>query len=840
LTRTVRPPTEEQLRAIRHDRGAACVVAGAGTGKTHTLCERIVHLIGDRGLDPKRILVTTFTRKATAELYQRTFERLGDRARSVKISTIDALIFDLAQEASNRGFMPHRQLLGEAESRVLLLEAAWETIGSGHSCGRTHWSGDAEKIGLVGVLEDALRLHHAPPAEQKALRRAIAAKFRAKRQSPYLGFCKIPTPLELNTVVRRYVRKLDARGAADYGGLAAQVLGLLQRRRRFAAHVASLFDSILVDEFQDTSRVQAEILLLVAAEARDVWVVGDPCQQIYEWRGAAPANLQAFVKRTRAARYHLTENWRSTQAILDSAHSFLRQRVPSLHESGMLKRLLSRAERAQLHPVYSADLDRALWFVRRLLDANAGMVPADVALLSRKLDRTTVKQIQERAAHHGLLVQFHSSRADRMLERTIGTAPPWRPGTALDRLYKDARVRDVLTKCLSEKDFSPLRELRPLATAAEATDRALPPTSLTFREAWPALKMTQDREIGVSAAVRSREDAVQVMTIHAAKGLEFPIVLMMKLGGSKASFPRRGADEDARLAYVGATRARDVLILVHTSDRPKDVLAEFGGATVPIWRRRHERQAQTLSVPAILESPPIVAATDLDIYEQCPLKFAAFHEGRYLPKWSVAQSMGSRMHKALEYLLRDGGAARRPELDACFKAGVRDGDSPNRTIPASSVQRMRRAFRAAAADMRKERLEAVLIEHRYRYTSGPAGQVDGVIDVLLRRPDGALVLREWKTSSSIPGQKRRQYELQARAGALGIAAQEGYRIDAVEVVPVLHPADTLALHVDGAFVETSQDMLDRVFRDMRDNSYEPTKGPHCKACPLKPHCPAWR
>src|SRR3989442_952369 len=149
------PLTEEQKRAALHKRGQACVIAGAGTGKTAALSERIIHLIKDRKLNPKRILVTTFTRKATAELSARVYERLGEVAQKLRVSTIDAFIWEYAQRAARSGLMRSARLLGEAEQRVLLLQCAWETFGQSNAyfSSRSWWAENADKAGLVSLLE---------------------------------------------------------------------------------------------------------------------------------------------------------------------------------------------------------------------------------------------------------------------------------------------------------------------------------------------------------------------------------------------------------------------------------------------------------------------------------------------------------------------------------------------------------------------------------------------------------------------------------------------------------------------------------------------------------------
>ena len=662
----------------------------------------------------------------------------------------------------------------------------------------------------------------------------------------------MPAAHELKRTVNTYFEKLEELGATDYDLLAKDFLLCIKQNKKFAKELASEFDSILVDEFQDTSRIQAEILLLLSGKRRNIWAVGDPCQQIYEWRGAGPENLLWFVKKTRAKKYYLTENWRSRQPILNCAYRFLSRRVPSLKKNGMLKQLQSTRDRKlpldENRVVWLGKLDQALWFVKRLLESCPDLKPGDIAILSRELSiKATVKGIEDKAKESGLRVQPHSSRADRAAAETIGDPPPsWRAGTALKTFYGHPKIKDQIARSLRNKDFVGLRWIRPIATAAEALDSTLPPKEFTFSEAWPALKKTQDREVSVTPAVVSRTDAIQVMTIHAAKGLEFPIVLLMKLGkGSKKSFPNPEDPEENRLVYVGATRARDLLVLVRTGDSLKTklrkTLSAFGVIDKDLVRIRRtpQRRDSTIDVPAVLHPPPIIAATDLDLYEQCPLKFAAYHEGRFLPKWSAPQSMGARMHKALEYYLRAAMPNDNYLVDQCFKRGLEDGDSPLRKLPAKRETEIKQAFLQMTKNISSTSSKILAIEQRYRYLQGSSGQVEGVVDAIIERKDGAVVLKEWKTQRTIQPDKRRQYELQARAGALGIAAQQSYPVNVVEVVPVFSPENTVHLLSDPSFVEQSREKLEQVFKSLRDRNYEPQRGSHCDSCDLKPHCPAW-
>lgn len=838
-------PSQEQLKAFSHPSGPASVIAGAGTGKTFTVINRIIHLIETQHVDPSRIWVTTFTRKATAELYHRVHERLGDMANRVRISTIDALIWDLAQEAMHKGFMRSARLIGEASQRVLLMESAVETLGPKDRSLKGVWIDYVDQARLLDLLETCVRAERARGREKRLIQRSISAKLKDLRSRGYLGgylsYFGMPTLHALQRASKQYLEKLVRFGAMDYDLLSSSLLHCLKKHPDAAKNFASQAEAILVDEFQDTSSVQAEILCLLAGKRRHIWVVGDQCQQIYEWRGAGSQNLLRFGKKTRSQKYYLTENRRSKQPVLDAAYSFLSRQVPALKRTNMLRPLTSvRSHQEQNdEPVYTGRLDQALWLAKQRLDTNSDLRPGDIAILSHELSKKTVNHIQEKANEQGVKIQFHSSRADLALEQTVspdGTPPNWKAGRALDNLYSHPRIQKRISGALRRKKFDELRLIHPLATAAEALDSSS--NKLNFREAWPALKKTQDRDVQVTPAVVSRPDAIQVMTIHAAKGLEFPVVLLMTLG---KRFPSPENSENSRLLYVGATRARDLLILVHITDKKpiKKTLSAFGNALLPIRKVKAYAAPALIQAPAVIGSPPLVAATHLNYYLQCPLKFAAYHEGRFLPKWTSAQSLGSRMHKAIEYYLRAGMPHKRHLIDQWFVKGIQDGDSPLRKLPTKQLARMAAAYKEITRQMAKDSRRVVAVEQRYRYVAGKSGQVEGVIDALLELSGGEVVLKEWKTSSDLSSTRVSGYELQARVGALASMKQNSLTIQSLDIVPLLRPEKTISIPCDTVFVAETENLLEQVFRGLRDRRYEPNRGKHCDHCGLKPQCPAW-
>lgn len=482
--------TKEQKKAVSHAHGPVCVIAGAGTGKTTALVERMLYLIKQKGLKPERILVTTFTRKATAELYDHAYKRFGKKAQKLRISTIDALIWDLAQRLAHLELLRPSRLIDEAGRRLLLLHCAWEEFGQSNRKQNYQWRMNEKKYQhwwwavyaderkLLNKLEQCIRTELSEAKQKKISTSDKPRKHRIGAKN----WCIDPTQQELNYAVKRYLKKMEEFGAIDHDLLKKDFLHCLKQNKNIAKKFGSEYDAILVDEFQDTSLHQAEILLLLAGKRNNIWVVGDPCQQIYEWRGAEKENLLRFIKKTKSKEYHLTENWRSTQPILNAAYYFLSNRVSSPKKKRMLKRLKSMRDKnkqSDTMPVFTGSLDQALSFANNLLKNN-NLKPKDIVILSSDLTKYTIKKIEYGAKKNDLNVQFASSRADRAMEKNIGDPPNWRSGKAIENLYNHRKIQKLISQSLRKRDFNSLRSIRPIASSAEAFDSTSPTTKVNF------------------------------------------------------------------------------------------------------------------------------------------------------------------------------------------------------------------------------------------------------------------------------------------------------------------------------------------------------------------------
>ena len=775
-------------------------------------------LVKERRIKPERIIVTTFTRKATIQLYQRAAQNIDKDAHKLHISTIDSLIWDIAQKAMNDDLLPRRTLLNEYAQRILLFLC----VKNRFSNYKTEYTdSDGCKNNFFGLP----RLSDLSEIELYCHNKFLGKTVQKDRY--------------FENIYNDYKHLLAAQETTDYFYLSVALLKLLKRNKSFTRKLISQYDWILVDEFQDTSKIQAEILLLLAGSKRNIWVVGDPCQQIYEWRGAGSDNLSWFIKAAKAKPYYLTDNWRSSQTILDGAYCFLNNRAPYLKKEGMLAQLKAR-RKTFCNNIYTGTLPQAFIFIKHLLKQNQNISVGDIALLSRKLNKKSRQEIERLSQKYSINCQFNSSNSDLILTNNIdGLVAYWPAGKALKMFYKQNNIRKILKNSLQKRNFSELRELRPIASAADALDSILPENYYTFNYVWPVLKSIKDRETTVTTAVNRNKSAIQVMTIHAAKGLEFPVVILSKFGeGYQKSFPGP-THEGARLAYVGATRAKDILYLAHASIKiPTSVLSHFGNNLTIFSEDKNISLGHSISQMKDDATPPLIAASHLDLYEQCPLKFAVYHEGRFLPEWSIEQSIGVRLHKAIEYFLRKSMPEDQKSIDLCFKDGWLHGDAPERNIPENTATTMRQRYLEITDNIIKTTKKVLTIETRYRYLHQNVGQVEGVIDALVINDKGLTVLKEWKMQDEIGSTNLRSYEMQTRVSALAISSQGTYHIDCVDIVPLFKPSNVISIPFNKAFTKDTEFMLDTVFKSINDRKYTVRHGNHCEHCQLKSHCPS--
>jgi DNA helicase II / ATP-dependent DNA helicase PcrA len=334
---------EQQVAAVTAPPGPSLVIAGAGSGKTRTLIYRVAYLL-EQGIPPERILLLTFTNKAAKEMMRRVADLLGHEMSSLWGGTFHSIGNRiLRQEATRLGFQRDFSILDREDARHLITTCLAE---SGIDTKETRFP---KPDVLVEVFSLALNTQ-----------KDVLAVLREQ----YGYFAHLAPQFEM--LQQRYIARKLATNALDFDDLLALWLRLLKDFADVREHYQRRFQFILVDEYQDTNKLQSELIDLLAARHRNVMVVGDDAQSIYAWRGANYQNILEFPKRyTEAKVYKIETNYRSTPEILQVANAAI---MANVHQ---FTKELTPARKGGTRPILVAcgdSAEQAAFVAQRVLE----------------------------------------------------------------------------------------------------------------------------------------------------------------------------------------------------------------------------------------------------------------------------------------------------------------------------------------------------------------------------------------------------------------------------------------------------------------------------------------
>jgi DNA helicase II / ATP-dependent DNA helicase PcrA len=295
----VRELNEQQYAAVTAPPGPSLVIAGAGSGKTRTLIYRVAYLL-EQGVPPDRILLLTFTNKAAKEMMRRVSELLGQELASLWGGTFHSIGNRILRQHANRlGYERDFTIMDREDAKHLISTCLAE---SDVDVKATRFP-KAEVLGDIFSL--AVNTHQTIPE-------------LLKRQYDYFEHLAA----HIAGIQMRYATRKRATNAMDFDDLLVLWLRLMQEHEEVREQYQRRFQFILVDEYQDTNRLQSDLIDLLAARHQNVMVVGDDAQSIYAWRGANYQNILKFPQRYPAAKiYKIETNYRSTPEILSVANA---------------------------------------------------------------------------------------------------------------------------------------------------------------------------------------------------------------------------------------------------------------------------------------------------------------------------------------------------------------------------------------------------------------------------------------------------------------------------------------------------------------------------------------
>src|SRR5688572_12870804 len=334
---------EQQCAAVTAEPGPALVIAGAGSGKTRTLTYRVAYLL-EQGIPAVRILLLTFTNKASGEMMRRVADLLGQELASLWGGTFHSI--------GNRILRQHARLLGfERDFTIMDREDAKHLIST--CVAESEIDVKATRFPKAEVLGDIFSL---AVNTHKTVAEILGTEY---------GYFDHLAP-QIEDVQKRYANRKRATNAMDFDDLLVLWLKLLQDHADVCEHYQRRFQFILVDEYQDTNKLQSDLIDLLAARHHNVMVVGDDAQSIYAWRGANFQNILKFPERYPGAKvYKIETNYRSTPEILNVANAAIAANV------NQFAKQLAPARKSGAKPVQVACSDasqQAAFVAQRVLE----------------------------------------------------------------------------------------------------------------------------------------------------------------------------------------------------------------------------------------------------------------------------------------------------------------------------------------------------------------------------------------------------------------------------------------------------------------------------------------
>ena len=569
-----------QQEAVKKTEGPVLILAGAGSGKTRCLTYKIAYLIQEKGVSPENILAVTFTNKAAGEMKQRVLKLLRRTDQPINRST------DTLPPIST--FHSFCAKILRAEGRRVGLPPSFSIFDT------------SDQLGLIKQAMKNLKISTKDFNPKAVLNTISSAKNELISEKEYPQYAQGYFQKRVAEVYLEYQKLLAKNEALDFDDLLFKAVTLFQKAPQVLSKYQNQFQYILVDEYQDTNHAQYVLTQLLAKKWRNLCVVGDCSQSIYGFRGADFRNVLNLKKDfPEMTVFSLEQNYRSTQKILDAAFFVISQNT-----SHPVLKLWTKNSQGDPLILYEAqnEQDEANFVTQQVIaEAKNGNTLSNFAVLYRTNAQSRV--FEEMLLHSGIpyvlvgginfyerkeikdvisFLRLLANPKDMVSYKRIEKLGKGRLKKFLEFSEKfsipDKTTLEILDGVLENtgylKIFDPkdkedlsrlenIKELRSVATEFPELNRFLENVALIQQEHLPSQK---------SGFNQGKPEAITLMTMHAAKGLEFPTIFMV--GMEEGLFPHSRSlldkfelEEERRLCYVGITRAKKHLYLSYAHRR---------------------------------------------------------------------------------------------------------------------------------------------------------------------------------------------------------------------------------------------------------------------------------
>ena len=776
---------KEQQQAVKYNKGPLLIIAGAGTGKTSVIVEKIKFLVKKKLARPEQILALTFTEKAASEMEERVDKAMPYGYFQMNISTFHAFADQILKENGFQiGLSPNFRLMTEAETIIFLKQNLFL-----FNLKYFRPLGNPNKF-LGALLQHFSRLRDediSPDDYLKWVKKSSFAKATEGEEEKYL---------ELTQAYQTYQKLKLKEGLMDFADLVYYLLQLFQKRPNVLKHYQRQYPFVLVDEFQDTNISQYQLIKLICPSKTNprLTVVGDDSQAIYKFRGASVSNIIAFMKDYKKAKQiTLKKNYRSNQTILDAAYKLIKNNDPDTLEFklGISKNLIASKPVAHSHSINPINYflaengeEESEYVAKKILDLSKTYKYSDMSILTRANNHsepfvkslaragipyqflgpgTLYKQpeVKDLIAYLRILYNLEDSPSlFRLLYMNIYSVDekdisllltfskkinqslfqaieiylsyfdvsihrnefeiykPYLPLLKSETKQKLLKIYQMIIKHLvllktntaGQILFHFLEDSGLLLTLTNYKNETQEKIAINISNFFNKLKMFESEhedasifavvdfinmsiEIGESPLISKTDisslNAVNILTVHSAKGLEFPIVFLVNL--TEERFPTRHKketigipealikeilptgdyhiEEERRLFYVGLTRAKDKVFLSSSKfygqakrirkisrfvietlgqellnaqiDIKKDIKSQL-----TIFDFKTPKQNDSTGIAR--NAPTNFSYSQLNSFETCPLQYKYLYVLKIPTLPTASASFGTTIHKTLQ------------------------------------------------------------------------------------------------------------------------------------------------------------------------------------------------
>jgi DNA helicase-2/ATP-dependent DNA helicase PcrA len=976
---------KEQIEAIQHGPGPLLIIAGAGTGKTTVITERIKWLISENLAAPAEILALTFTDKAAREMEERVDIALPYGYTQMWITTFHAFGERiLRQEALHIGLDPGYKLMTEAEAVIFFRRNLFKFD-------LTYFRplGNPTKF-IEGMLQHFSRLKDEDVEPKEYL------EWAKNKESNDEEKIETEKYLELANAYQKYEELKVKEGMMDFADLISNTLKLFRKRANILAVYQNQFKYILIDEFQDTNFAQNAMAILLSGAKKNITVVGDDDQAIYRWRGAAISNIIQFKEHFPKTKIVvLRQNYRSTQELLNRAYTLIQFNNPDRLEvkENISKKLIAAqtAKGEKIEFIYTERVeDEAEEVVKKIKDQKLKIKDnkgeelyswRDFAILVRankhaepfvrSLQRAGIPyqflgpgmlfrqpEVKDLIAYLKVLYDFSDSVATfRILsmpifdisardlaainnfakrlglsifegieviiayqtgdtqhwsrKRNYQSYLPYISDETKEKLIKingmiNRHLKLVKTDTAGQILYYFLEDCGLLASLAEYKTAKEEKIAGNISKFFDKLKTfeVEHEDASISAVVDWIEmsmelgesplavdtdwvqnDAVNILTIHSSKGLEFPVVFLVNLvaqrfptGQRREQIPIPEAlvkeilpegdyhlEEERRLFYVGVTRTCDKLFLTaanyygegkrerkispfvveilgeENTTKPAYVETSAGKQlTLLEWKKAEELPQKVIRQPI-----EYLSYSQIDTFTTCPLQYKYRYILRIPVPPTAAGSFGSSIHFALQKFYEKVKRSEKPSKDDLLK--ILD----EVWLPIGyGTKQYEEKMRKRGTDMLSgfydkfydPEVVPFSLEQIFKIRLTPTLKIGGKIDRVDKTAENTLEIIDYKTGKR-PNEKEIKDNLQMTVYALAATDVGIYNRKPEEVILSFYFFDAhekvSSTRTKEQLEEAKKKLLDKA-EEIATSNFEPKVGPWCDFCDFRLICEAWQ